>query len=112
MTRILALWWEIITLTLVANSVVFGFLALETWPAFALVAGFLPGVLLGIAVAVRSRSPVLSGLLATIGAVLASFSWWTIYPVVLAGVVVLGGIASGKFSSPRLAEPRVHRGTS
>jgi hypothetical protein len=99
-------WWETSVVLLAVNSVVFGFLAINSdRPGWA-IAMFVPAVLLLVGLAIRSSHRVAATILLTGASVAAAIWFWMIYPVVLALVVVVGGFSSGKLG-PKRTKPEV-----
>jgi hypothetical protein len=93
-------WWETVTLLLAANSVMFAVLGVrgDNWE-YAIFAGIVPAVLLVSAVLVRGVALPLAAVMAVVGALTASITWWMIYPVVLGVMVIAGGFMTGKLGS-------------
>ena len=99
-------WWEISVVLLGVNSVVFGFLAINSdRPGWA-IAMFIPAFLLLVGLAIRSRQRLAATVLLTGASVAAAIWFWMIYPIVLAVVVVVGGFSSGKIG-PKRTKPEV-----
>ncbi len=95
-------WWEIVTLLLAINSIVFGFLFRDAGNfGWAIAIGFVPGVLLVVGLGLREKNRTLATMLITGSSVAAAVAWWTIYPVVLAIVVIVGGFITGKLGFPQ-----------
>jgi hypothetical protein len=98
-------WWEVVTLILAINSVVFGFL-FGSHIFWAIFIGWLPGVLLLVGLRIRNDHRGAATVLITVSSIAAAVAFWMIYPVVLALVVIVGGFSTGKLG-PRQAEPVV-----
>jgi hypothetical protein len=99
-------WWETSVVLLAMNSVVFGFLAINSdHPGWA-IAMFVPAVLLLVGLAIRSNQRVAATILLTGASVAAALWFWMIYPIVLALVIVVGGFSSGKIG-PKRTKPEV-----
>lgn len=93
-------WWEVATALLAVNSIVFGFLFGDYF-VWAIAVGFAPGVLLLVGLALRTVNRGVATVLIVVSSLAASVAWWTIYPVVLAMVVIIGGFAAGKIGPTR-----------
>jgi hypothetical protein len=99
-------WWEISVVLLAVNSVVFGFLAINSdRPGWA-IAMFVPAVLLLMGLAIRSSQRLAATILLTGASVAAAIWFWMIYPIVLALIVVVGGFRSRKIG-PKRTKPEV-----
>jgi hypothetical protein len=95
-------WWEVVTVLLAINSVVFGFLfGNADHFGWAIAIGFVPGVLLLVGLALRSANRGLAAVLITGSSIAAAVAWWMIYPVVLALAVIIGGFMTGKIGFGR-----------
>ncbi len=95
-------WWEVATLLLAINSLVFGVLfGSGNQFGWAIVVGFLPGALLLVGLKIREGNRVLATALITVSAIAASGAFWMIYPPVLGLVVIIGGFATGKIGPAR-----------
>lgn len=88
-------WWEVVTVLLAVNSIVFGFLFGDNF-VWAIAVGFAPGVLLFVGLALRTNNRGLATVLIMVSSIAAAVAWWTIYPIVLALIVIVGGFVSGK----------------
>ena len=92
-------WWEAAVVVLAAHSVLVGF-----WASVndrhdvvaAIIFGFLPAVLLVAGLALRNTFETPAGWMLFVGSLLAAATFWHVYNVVLAFVVILGGAGSGK----------------
>ena len=93
-------WWEAITVVLAINSVVFGFLFGSRF-GWAIAAGFAPGLLLLIGLRLRRANRGLATVLIVVSSLAAAAAFWMIYPVVLALVIVIGGLSTGKIGPIR-----------
>ena len=90
-------WWEIATFLLAVNSLVFGVLfGSDNQFGWAIVVGFLPGLLLLVGLKIRKDNRGLATALITVSAIAASGTFWMIYPAVLGLVVIIGGFTTGK----------------
>ena len=98
-------WWEVATLLLAVNSLVFGVLFGSEF-GWAIGVGFLPGVLLLVGLKIRKDNRGLATALITVSAIAASGAFWMIYPPVLGLVVIIGGFTTGKIG-PSRPEPVV-----
>ena len=95
-------WWEVATLLLAINSLVFGVLfGSGNQFGWAIVVGFLPGVLLLVGLKIRKDNRGLATALITVSAIAASGAFWMIYPPVLGLVVIIGGFTTGKIGPSR-----------
>ena len=95
-------WWEVATLLLATNSLVFGVLfGSSNQFGWAIVVGFLPGGLLLVGLKIREDNRVLATVVITASAIAASGAFWMIYPPVLGLVVIIGGFATGKIGPAR-----------
>ncbi len=100
-------WWEAVTVLLAVNSVVFGFLfGAGDQFGWAIVVGFVPGVLLLVGLKVRKDNRGVAAVVITVSAIAASAAFWMIYPAVLALVVIIGGFSTGEIG-PNRSEPAV-----
>ena len=88
-------WWEVVTALLAVNSIVFGFLFGDNF-GWAIAVGFAPGVLLFVGLAIRPNNRDLATVLIIVSSIAAAVAWWTIYPILLAVIVIVGGFISGK----------------
>ena len=97
-------WWETTVVLLAVNSVVFGFLFVNSGhPGWGVASGFVPGILLFAALGLRSRQRAVATVLIVLGSVAAATAWWAIYTIVLTLVIIVGGISSGRIG-PRPSE--------
>lgn len=90
-------WWEATVVILAANSVIFGVVAVGNGhPEWAIATNFAPAALLIAGLALRN--PWRTGAtVMVVAASLAAAAWfWMIYPVVLAAVVIIGGLSNAK----------------
>jgi len=95
-------WWEVATLLLAVNSLGFGVLfGSGNQFGWAIVVGFLPGVLLLVGLKIRKDNRGLATALITVSAIAASGAFWMIYPPVLGLVVIIGGLTTGKIGPVR-----------
>ena len=95
-------WWEVVTVLLAINSVVFGFLFGSAGNfGWGIALGFLPGALLLVGLKVRSENRGLATVLIIISSIAAATAFWMIYPVILAVVIIVGGFWSGKIGPRR-----------
>ncbi len=100
-------WWETSVVLLGVNSIVFGVGATANgYPEFALIVGWVPGVLLLAGLALKNRQRLVATIMLTLGAVGAAVAWWVIYTVVFALIVIVGG-----FLSRKIGPKRVHTAT-
>jgi len=95
-------WWEVVTVLLAINSLVFGFL-FGSQIFWAVSIGWLPGVLLLVGLRIRSAHRGAATALITVSSIAAAVAFWMIYPVVLALVVIAGGFSTGMIG-PRQPE--------
>ncbi len=93
-------WWEVVTVLLAVNSIVFGFLFGSNF-GWAIAVGFAPGVLLFVGLALRTNNRGLATVLIIVSSLAAAVAWWTIYPILLALIVIIGGFATGKIGPVR-----------
>lgn len=90
-------WWETSVVLLAVNSVVFGFLAANSgYLGWAIAIGFVPVALLIAGLALRNSWRAGATVMVVVGSIVAATWWWMVYPVVLAGVVIIGGIGTHK----------------
>ncbi len=99
-------WWETSVVLLAVNSVVFGFLAINSDRPEWAITMFVPAFLLLVGLALRSSQRLAATILLTGASVAAALWFWMIYPIVLALVVVVGGFSSGKIG-PERTKPEV-----
>jgi hypothetical protein len=89
-------WWEIAVAVLAVNSVIFGVLAIGSdHTGWAIATGFGPAVLLVIGLALVGRWRVGATVILIVASLAAATWFWMVYPAVLAGIVVIGGLNSG-----------------
>ena len=102
-------WWETTVVVLAANSVVFGVLAAgNDYPKVAIGTGFAPAALLLAGLAVRGRWRSGSTAMVIVASVAAAAWFWMIYPMVLAAVIIIGGLVSGEIGPRRVqTQPEV-----
>ena len=93
-------WWEVVTVLLAVNSIVFGFLFGDNF-VWAVAVGFAPGVLLFVGLVLRTNNRGLATVLIIVSSLAAAVAWWTIYPILLALIVIIGGFATGKIGPVR-----------
>jgi hypothetical protein len=98
--RIGSHWWEVVTVLLAINSVVFGFLFGSQY-GWAIGIGFAPGVLLLVGLRLRTENRGLATILITVSSTAAAVAWWMIYPPVLALTVIIGGFSTGRLGLGR-----------
>ncbi len=95
-------WWEISVVLLGVNSVVFGFTFVNAEElGWAIAVGFVPAILLLAGLGMRNSQRLVATVMLIVGSVGAAFSWWMIYTVVFALVVVVGGFSSGQIGPQR-----------
>ena len=95
-------WWEVVTLLLAVNSVVFGFLFRDSGNlGWAIAIGFVPGVVLLLGLGLRENNRTLATVLITGASIASAVAFWMIYPVVLALMVIVGGFTTGKLGFPQ-----------
>jgi hypothetical protein len=106
-------WWETSVVLLGVNSIVFGFLFINSGTlennanlGWGIAVGFVPGILLFAGLALRKRQRIGATVMLTLGSIGASFAFWVIYTIVLALVIVVGGFWSGKIGLQRV-QPEV-----
>ena len=85
---------------LAVNSIAIGLLFGSNF-GWAIAIGFAPGVLLFVGLAVRPKNRSLATALIVVSSIAAAVAWWTIYPIVLASVVIIGGFITGKLGFDR-----------
>jgi len=100
-------WWEATVVVLVANSLVFGVIAVgNDHTQGAIATGFVPAALLIAGLALRNTWRA-GATVMMVAASLAAATWfWMIYPIVLAAFVIIGGIAKHKIG-PRPPQTQV-----
>jgi len=98
-------WWELVTLLFAINSLLVGVLIGSQFN-WAIPFGYLPGVLLLAGLRIRSDHRAVATGLIVVASVAAAFAYWMVYPVVLAAVVIVGGISTGMIGPDR-AQPAV-----
>ena len=94
-------WWDTSVVLLAVNSVVFGFLAINSDRPEWAITMFVPAVLLLVGLAIRSSQRVAATILLTGASAAAAIWFWMIYPIVLALVILVGGFRSGKIGLER-----------
>ena len=100
-------WWETSVVLLGVNSVVFGFTAANSgFVGLSFLIGWVPAVLLLAGFGMRNRQRIPATVMLTVGSIGASFAFWVIYTIVLALVIVVGGLRSGKIGLRR-AQPEL-----
>lgn len=98
-------WWEATVVVLAANSVFFGVIAVELfservgkdYTEWGIALGFVPAALLITGLALRNTWRAGATAMMIAGSLLAAGAfWWMIYPVVLAALVIIGGLSNAK----------------
>ena len=93
-------WWEAAVVVLAAYSVLVGVLVFGSDHVVeAITFGFVPAVLLVAGLALRKMWDNTAVWMLLVGSVLAGATVWHIYNVVLALVVIFGGVGSGKIGA-------------
>jgi hypothetical protein len=96
-------WWEAAVAVSAISSVVLGVVAVGNGHVeWAIATGFTPAALLVGGIGLRTQWRTSATVAVTIGSIAAASWWWMIYPVFLAAVVIMGGLASGKIGTTRL----------
>jgi hypothetical protein len=89
-------WWEVAAAALAANSVLFGVIAVgNDHTDWAIVTGFAPAALLVISLVLRGRWRVGATAILIVASFAAASWFWTVYPAVLAVIVIFGGFSNG-----------------
>ena len=101
-------WWGILVVLMGVNSLVFGFIAMNSgYPDVAIRVGFAPGALLLVGLALRRTNRAAATVLIILGSLGAALAYWVIYTVVFALIIVVGGFQKGKIgfqgSGPEIA---------
>ena len=103
------LWWEATVLVFAFTQAIMGVGVLAFGDGghirFGIGWGLLPAALLLGGLAVRRRRRGLATSMIIVGSLAAAFAFWLIYPVVLALIVIVGGLWSGKIGRVRASEP-------
>jgi hypothetical protein len=96
-------WWEATIVILAANSVLFGLLfTASDHPRWAIAIGFIPAALLLVGLALRNKWRAAATAMLIIGSLLAAVAFWVIYTVVLAVVIIIGGLSTRKIGPAHL----------
>ena len=99
-------WWEVTVILYAIVQVVFGVVIVgNSHPGWAIVIGFGPAALLLGGLALRQRQRGLATLMIIVGSLLPWIFFWTMYPFVVAAIVIGGGLGSGKIGKPTTSEP-------
>ena len=99
-------WWEASAIVLALGCAVVGVIATRNgYPGWAIAIGFVPAVMLVAGLALRQRWRRGATVMVTVASLLAVTAWWFIYTVILAVVIIVGGLGSGKIGlrSPKPA---------
>ncbi len=103
------LWWEATVVVFASIQAIMGVAVLAFGDGshirFGIGWGLLPAALLLGGLAARRRRRGLATSMIIVGSLAAAFAFWLIYPVVLAAVVIVGGLWSGKIGRTRVPEP-------
>ena len=102
-------WWETTVVVLAANSIMFGVIAAgNDHPEWAIATGFAPAALLLTALALRSRWRSGATTIVIAASLAAAMWFWMIYPIVLAAIVIIGGLVRGEIGpAPVQTQPAV-----
>jgi hypothetical protein len=102
------LWWEATVVVFASIQAIMGVGVLAFGDGshirFGIGWGLVPAALLLGGLAVRQRRRGLATSMIIVGSLAAAFAFWLIYPVVLALVVIVGGLWSGKIGRVRAPE--------
>jgi hypothetical protein len=102
-------WWEATVLVFAFTQAVMGVAVLAFGDGshirFGIGWGLLPAALLLGGLAVRRRRRGLATSMIIVGSLAAAFAFWLIYPIILAVVVIAGGLGSGKIGRARAPQP-------
>ena len=96
-------WWEGTVVALAVNSVVFGVLfTMNDYPGWAFRVGFVPAALLITGLLLRRKWRIGATAMVIVGSLLAALAFWVIYTIVLALLIIVGGLAKGKIGPVRV----------
>ncbi|GMQ85047.1 MAG: hypothetical protein BMS9Abin07_0612 [Acidimicrobiia bacterium] len=102
-------WWEATVLVFAFAQTIMGVGVLAFGDGshirFGIGWGLLPAALLLGGLAVRRRRRGLATSMIIVGSLGAAFAFWLIYPIILAVIVIAGGLGSGKIGRTRVLEP-------
>lgn len=102
-------WWEATVLLFASIQAIMGVGVLAFGDGshirFGIGWGLLPAALLLGGLAVRRRRRGLATSMIIVGSLAAAFAFWLIYPIILAVVVIAGGLGSGKIGRVSTPEP-------
>lgn len=102
-------WWEATVLVFASIQAIMGVGVLAFGDGshirFGIGWGLLPAALLLGGLAVRRRRRGLATSMIIVGSLAAAFAFWLIYPIILAVVVIAGGLGSGKIGRVSTPEP-------
>ena len=103
-----ALWWDATVVVFAFTQAIMGVGVLAFGDGshirFGIGWGLIPAALLLGGLAVRPRQRGLATGMIIVGSLAAAFAFWLVYPVVLALVVIVGGLWSGKIGRVRAPE--------
>ncbi len=96
-----AIWidrlWEATVVVLAANSVAFGVIAAGNGhPEWAIITGFIPAALLPTGLVLRGKWRGGATAMVVVASLAAAAWFWMVYPIVLAAIVIFGGLAEGE----------------
>ena len=102
-------WWEATVLLFASIQAIMGVGVLAFGDGshirFGIGWGLIPAALLLGGLAVRRRRRGLATSMIIVGSLAAAFAFWLIYPIILAVVVIAGGLLSGKIGRVSTPEP-------
>jgi len=100
-------WWEAIVVLYAVTQTVMGVVVANNGhPGWAIGIGFVPAALLLVGLVLRRRQRGMATALIVLGSLIPGVAFWTMYPFVVAAIIIGGGLWSGKigFKTP---EPEI-----
>ena len=99
-------WWEATVIVYAIAQVIMGVvIGLNLYPGWSILIGFGPAALLLGGLVLRERQRGLATLMIIVGSLLPGIFFWMMYPFVLAAIVIIGGLSSGKIGKSTTSEP-------
>jgi len=96
-------WWEATVFVMAANSIVLGVVATgNDHPKWAIATGFAPALLLVSGLALRGRLRSAATAMVVVASLAAAAWFWLVYPIVLAAIIIIGGLVNGEIGPARV----------
>ena len=99
-------WWEATVIVYAIAQVIMGVVIdFNSYPGWSILIGFGPAALLLGGLVLRERQRGLATLMIIVGSLLPGIFFWMMYPFVVAAIVIIGGLSSGKIGKSTTSEP-------